>query len=394
MIEGWKTAPLGSICTFISGGTPNKENKNYWGGNFPWVTVKDLKQLTIKNAEHHLTEEGVKSGTRVAPQGSVLILVRGMALLKDLPMGYVDREVTFNQDIKALIPMNGLHGMFLAYALTACKARILDLVDKAGHGTGRLDTELLKDFVIGYPVCPDEQERIIRVLSTWDHIINLTSQLIAAKQQRKYGLMQQLLLGKRRFSEFASENWVEKQLGDLFQERCETGRSDLPLLSITSKEGIIPREAVDRRDTSNEDKSKYLRICKGDIGYNTMRMWQGVSAMASLEGIVSPAYTICVPRAGTDARFMSHLFKFPPMIHLFHRYSQGLVDDTLSLKFDVFARIAVTVPSSEEEQKHIADALDACDQELALLNNKLSLLRKQKQGLMQQLLTGRIRVKT
>ncbi len=238
-----------------------------------------------------------------------------------------------------------------------------------------------------------EQRRITVTLSTWDRAIELTSQLIAAKQQRKRGLMQQLLTGKKRFREFANSASTRKRLGDLFLERHETGRSDLPLLSITSKEGIVPRDSVERRDTSNEDKSIYLRICKGDIGYNTMRMWQGVSAVSSMEGIVSPAYTICTPLECVDARFIGYLFKFRPMIHLFYRYSQGLVDDTLSLKFDAFSKIEVTIPSLEE-QKRIAEVLGTCDSELALLDRKLTLLKKQKQGLMQQLLTGKIRVKT
>lgn len=238
-----------------------------------------------------------------------------------------------------------------------------------------------------------EQRRIVDILVTWDRAIELTTQLIAAKRLRKRGLMQQLLTGRRRFREFTNSKWIKRRLGDLFLERRETERVDLPLLSITANEGIIPRGAVERRDTSNEDKSKYLRICKGDIGYNTMRMWQGVSALSNLEGIVSPAYTICVPLEGVDAHFMEYLFKFPPIIHLFLRYSQGLVDDTLSLKFDNFAKIEVMIPTLIDEQKRIAEVLDTCDRELELLNRKLALLKKQKQGLMQQLLTGKVRVK-
>ena len=90
---------------------------------------------------------------------------------------------------------------------------------------------------------------------------------------------------------------------------------------------------------------------------------------------------------------MGYLFKSLPMIHLFFRYSQGLVDDTLSLKFDPFAKIKVTIPPLDE-QKRITEVLEACDNELALLDQKLTLLKQQKRGLMQQLLTGKVRVKT
>ncbi|MFP4040805.1 MAG: restriction endonuclease subunit S, partial [Desulfosudaceae bacterium] len=139
-------------------------------------------------------------------------------------------------------------------------------------------------------------------------------------------------------------------------------------------------------------KSKYLRIRPGDIGYNTMRMWQGVSALSPHEGIVSPAYTIATPKKGVDGEFMAYLFKLPKTIHLFYRYSQGLTSDTWNLKFRHFREIKVTIPDIEE-QKAIAQILKTCDAELALLRNKLTALQKQKRGLMQKLLTGQWRVK-
>jgi type I restriction enzyme S subunit len=122
-------------------------------------------------------------------------------------------------------------------------------------------------------------------------------------------------------------------------------------------------------------------------------MWQGVSALSQLEGIVSPAYTICVPTEKIDARFAAHFFKYYHTIHLFHRYSQGLVDDTLNLKFPNFAVIEVTIPSDIEEQKAIARILDLCDQETKLLRTQRTAIDQQKRGLMQRLLTGKLRVK-
>jgi type I restriction enzyme S subunit len=243
---------------------------------------------------------------------------------------------------------------------------------------------------VNVPPLP-EQRRIADILGTWDRAIRLTEQRIAAQQQRKRALMQHLLTGRRRFREFAGREWREYTLGELFTERRETGRNDLPLLSITNNSGVVPRDTLERRDTSNEDKSKYLRLCKGDIGYNTMRMWQGVSAVSDLEGIVSPAYTICIPCDKVDINFMGYLFKYPPIIHLFWRYSQGLVDDTLSLKFPNFAKIRITIPERQEQQR-IAAVLQAADSELALLAARRAALQRQKHGLMQQLLTGRVRV--
>jgi len=121
-------------------------------------------------------------------------------------------------------------------------------------------------------------------------------------------------------------------------------------------------------------------------------MWQGRSALSSIEGIVSPAYTILTPTDLVDARFVAYLFKFQPMVHNFWRHSQGLVSDTLSLKFPALSRIRVDLPSLEE-QARIADVLERCDTEIDLHESHLQLLEKQKKGLMQRLLTGQVRVK-
>jgi type I restriction enzyme S subunit len=156
--------------------------------------------------------------------------------------------------------------------------------------------------------------------------------------------------------------------------------------------GVVPRDDVDKKDTSSEDKSRYLRICPGDIGYNTMRMWQGVSGLSELEGIVSPAYTICIPGPKVDGQFVKHFFKSKPVVHLFCRYSQGLVSDTWNLKFRHLAEIRVTIPPVAE-QKKIAKVLNAADAEIKEHRNQLAALKDQKKGLMQQLLTGKVRVK-
>jgi len=259
-------------------------------------------------------------------------------------------------------------------------------------------------YAVTIPLPPlPEQKKIAESLSAWDRAIEQVGKLIDAKQRLKKGLMQQLLTGRMRFPEFNHETherhekdkgelpvgWKACKLGACFKERKETN-PDLPLLAITSDLGVIPRDEVERKDTSNADKSKYKRIAPGDIGYNTMRMWQGVSAVSTLEGIVSPAYTICTPRKGHSSSFFGYLFKYPPMIHLFHRFSQGLVSDTLNLKFRHLSQVKANVPS-ETEQTRIAAVLSACDRGIELLKKKQEKLKEQKKGLMQKLLTGEVR---
>lgn len=237
----------------------------------------------------------------------------------------------------------------------------------------------------------EEQKKIGTILACQNVELACVERVLAAKQRRRQALTQRLLTGKTRLPGF-TQSWQPAELGALFKERRETGREDLPLLAITGDRGIVNREELAKRDTSCEDKRRYLRIAPGDIGYNTMRMWQGVCALSNLEGIVSPAYTICTPRRGVSAEFMAQLFQLPATVHLFHRHSQGLVDDTLNLKFKHFARIKLAVPTEVKEQQAIAAILNEADREITLHRAELDALKRQKRGLMQQLLTGKVRV--
>ncbi len=236
-----------------------------------------------------------------------------------------------------------------------------------------------------------EQHKIAEILTTQDKLIALKEKLIAEKKQQKKYLMQQLLSGKKRLPGFDGE-WVKVRLGDVFQERVENNCAELELLSVTGTNGVVPRSTIDTKDNSSEDKSKYLKICKGDIGYNTMRMWQGVSALSEYKGIVSPAYTILVPDESISAKYFAYLFKMHEVIFLFYRFSQGIVDDTRSLKYPEFAKLSLYVPIDKKEQEAIANILDAADKEIAVLQKGLDQEIAKKKALMQLLLTGIVRI--
>ena len=248
-----------------------------------------------------------------------------------------------------------------------------------------INSSQLKALPVIYPD-HNTQIKIIKTISFWDSAIEKTERLIEGKQKIKLALMQKLFQGCTDRTSLPRDMY-KYHLGELFSERTEINRLDLSLLSITGEEGVINRENSGRKDTSSEDKTKYLRICPGDIGYNTMRMWQGVSALSSLEGIVSPAYTIVMPKPEIDAEYASFLFKHPPMINEFYRYSQGLTSDTWNLKFDNFSEIIVNIPEIKD-QKKIARLFREVDHETRLLKRTRNSLDLEKSFLMSKLLTG------
>ena len=233
----------------------------------------------------------------------------------------------------------------------------------------------------------EEQEKIAEILSAWDDGIETLEKLIEQKKILKNSLAQKYFHRKNNLFQLK-----QHKLGELFKNRKDTNCCDLELLSVCDGLGIVPRSQLNAKDNSNEDKSKYLKVCVGDLAYNTMRMWQGRCGVSSYEGIVSPAYTVCIPKDNIDVDYMYYLFKTPHMIHDFWRYSQGIVDDTLNLKFNNFEVIKVRIPDKETQTK-IAKLLKSYDEEIQILNSKLEKLKEQEKGLMQKLLTGQIRVK-
>ena len=259
----------------------------------------------------------------------------------------------------------------------------------AKHDMKISDENSLGGYVVFPPLA--EQERIAEILAAQDRVIELKEKLVEEKKRLKKYLMQQLLTGKMRLPGFSGE-WKSVKLGDVFEERVETNCQDLELLSVTGTNGVVPRSTIETKDNSSEDKSKYLKICKGDIGYNTMRMWQGVSALSDYEGIVSPAYTILIPSQKISARYFSYHFKMHSVIFLFYRFSQGIVDDTRSLKYHQFAKLHLSVPVYKEEQEAIAELLYSADKEIEILVKELDQEKQKKKALMQLLLTGIVRV--
>ena len=406
---GWQQDELGALVDFKSGGTPSKENPAYWGGDIPWISAKDLKKLFLDAAQINVTEEGSKNGARLVPPGTLLILVRGMTLLKDVPVAIATVPLTFNQDIKALAPNKGVNGEYLAYFLASRKSQLMNLVNQAGHGTGRLQTDLLKSFPVLLPPTGLEQDEIAKVIHTWDRAIDLTERLIAAKRERRRWLMQQLLTGQRRFPRFTRSNemrqtrygtipsdWKYPQIGEIatgISLKNTTG-SELPVLSCTKHHGLVDSLEYFGKRVFSKDLSTYKIVRRAQFAYATNHIDEGSIGYQDLyeEALISPMYTVFEAGEEVDDRFLFLLLKTELYRHIFEVNTSASVDRRGSLRWAGFAKIHIPLPPIDE-QRAIIGAFELADRELAKLNNQLDALKNQKKGLMQQLLTGKVRVK-
>lgn len=164
---GWQKFALGDLTEWSSGGTPPKNNPEFWDGDIPWISASSMKTGHLSESDRTLTPEGLKQGSRLAKKGNVLLLVRGSELHKRIPVGIAVREVSFNQDVKALCAKNGLDKNFLYFWLSGNEQMLLSKVENTGIGAGKLDTNVLKNLPILLPPLP-EQRRIAHVLGTLD----------------------------------------------------------------------------------------------------------------------------------------------------------------------------------------------------------------------------------
>ena len=186
-----------------------------------------------------------------------------------------------------------------------------------------------------------------------------------------------------RFKEFTAP-WEQRKLGDCFTERVES-MPDGELISVTINDGIKKFSELGRHDNSNDDKSKYKKVCVGDIAYNSMRMWQGASGYSPYEGIVSPAYTVLSPNSGINSKCLAYQFKLPEMIHTFQVNSQGITSDNWNLKYPALSQIEIFVSKDEQEQAKIAEYFENLDHLITLHQRELGKLLSIKKALLEKM---------
>lgn len=177
----------------------------------------------------------------------------------------------------------------------------------------------------------------------------------------------------------------------IFQERIERGYINEELLSVTIGRGVIKQTDVDiKKDSSNEDKSKYKLIKVGDIAYNKMRMWQGALGYSNYQGISSPAYVILKPKIKINVRYFHYMFRTAFYTNYSKRFSYGIVDDQLSLRYTDFKRMYSILPPLEV-QNSIVYYLDKKNNEIdKFIRNKerlIGLLEEERKEIIDKIIT-------
>ena len=239
-----------------------------------------------------------------------------------------------------------------------------------------------------YPSSPEEQHKIAQFFSRLDSLITAEDKKLERLKKIKSASLEKMFpkqgetVPEVRFKGFTGE-WMESRIGDCFSERKE--RSGIgEMLSVTINSGVRKARELDRT-VHIGDTSNYKVVRQGDIAYNSMRMWQGASGYSQYDGIVSPAYTVIIPKERIDSRFFACLFKTQHMIHVFELNSQGLTSDTWNLKYGQLRSILVKYPVDLKEQIYIAEYFSRLDILISAQEQKSEKLRSLKKSFLEKM---------
>jgi type I restriction enzyme S subunit len=378
--EDWELVTFNEISEkIIGGGTPSRTNKNYWGNEIPWVTVKDFATFSPLFAQESITKVGLKnSASHLIPRGTLITSTR-MALGKAV---IYKVDVAINQDLKAIFPKNTLVANFLFYWFQKNSKKIEEL----GSGSTVMGLSLVDLKKIPFTLPPiHEQTAIANALSDMDALISQTEKLIEKKKAIKQGAMQELLNPK--------EGWVTKKFTDVVnyihgkaheQFIVENGKFEVVNSKFISTDGKVKKYS---------DQS-FLTAKKGDVLTVLSDLPNG-KALAKCfyvehDNKYAVNQRICIWRSINNyPKFLFYLLNR-------HEYFMALndgVSQTHILNGHI-EKFYIRIPENYLEQQSIAETLWDIDQELQLMETKLTKLKQQKQGMMQTLLTGKIRLVT
>ena len=390
--EDWEVKSIGTIATIATGNTPPTHDTANYGDVFLFVSPTDLGYTKfISQTEKMLSKKGFAI-SRHFPKRSILFVCIGSTIGK---CGIAAEELTSNQQINAIFPSSAFSTDYIYYAVSAAASKIKALAGE--QAVPIVNKTQFSETVIPLPPTKAEQEAIAEALSDTDALIESLAQLITKKRHIKQGAMQELLTGKKRLSGFSGE-WELKLLGDIAEVRDGTHQtpkyveSGVPFFSV---ENVTSGDFANTKFISEAEHrflTKSFKIEKGDI---LMTRIGSIGDCKLIDWDVDASFYVSLAllkiRKGYSPSFMCHYTNsalFQKEIEL--NSLQSAIPRKINL--GPISNIKVEIPRDLSEQIAISSILSDMDAEIAALEAKLTKIRALKQGMMHNLLTGRIRL--
>lgn len=407
----WQIKTVDEVATVFAGGTPSRSNPDYYEGTIPWVKSGEVNSRLIYRTEETISELAVKeSSARWAKRGSVLVAMYGATAGKAARLMI---DATLNQAVSAINGReNTADNWFLLYAIENNTRELLNTVQ--GSGQPNLSGQLIKTLNLPIPPLP-EQQKIAAILSSVDDVIEKTRAQIDKLKDLKTGMMQELLT-----KGIGSGGVPHTEFKDSPVGRIPTTWNVLPLEQLVRsdrnitygivqagphhEEGVpyIRVSDMTRRHlsldgmlrTSPEIAQKYKRssVSAGDIVYALRGVIGHVHLVpAELDGAnLTQGTARLSPNDSVHSRYMLWAMKSPAVQLQNDLEAKGSTFKEVTLAS--LRKIQITLPPAEEQVK-ITSVLDSIERKLHGSEDKFEHLQRLKKALMQDLLTGKVRVK-
>jgi type I restriction enzyme S subunit len=397
----WEVKEIGAFASVSSGGTPNRKNPAYWTGKIPWITTSQIDFNVITEANEFITEDGINnSAAKIYKAGTLLVAMYGQGKTRG-KVAVLGLDASTNQACAAISLQNGLQ----EYVFHNLSGRYKELRNLSNTGNQEnLSGALIKKFLVPFPPSKSEQSAIATVLSETDSLITKLGKLIAKKEAIKKGTIQALLSGKKRLPGF-NEKWKKKKLSEIgkpygglsgkSKKDFDNGKQAyIPFMNVMSN-AIIDTDYFDYVTISpSENQNKVL---KGDLLFNgSSETPEEVGMCSVLLKDVPNLYlnSFCFgfrlnKELNASGLFLSYFFRSNLGRKLFFSSAQGATRYNLSK--NNFLKIEIPFPEPEE-QEALGDIIRDLENEIWHLNDKAEKCRSIKQGMMQNLLTGKIRL--
>lgn len=399
----WKKTVLRQLVKgeLKNGYSPNPPARfeGYWVLSLSALTGEQLDIAKVKPAPHNkrVLSSLLKRDDYLISRSNTKDKVGRTARFKydNANISYPDLMMKFKANI------NKVDVNFLDFVLTSEGARSYFQMNATGSSVTmvKINKKIVENLPILLPPL-FEQKKIASVISAWYNAIHCTQSFLENKKKQKKALMQQLLTGRWRLPGF-SNPWSAAPLNTLFREIKRPviwdDNKEYKLLSVKRRAGgVFFRENI----FGKEIKTKKLNsVCSDELLISKMQVVHGAIGIVpkDFDGcFVSDSYIILAPKNKNKLlmKFIGYYFQQPHIWHLAYLNSYGVHIEKMTFNFDSFLKETIEIPSDIAEQKAIADVLTAADAVIQQYEAKLANLQAQKKALMQQLLTGKIRVRT
>lgn len=421
--DDWEVKELREVCTTSSGGTPSRNNKQNYIGNIKWFTTSELKDCYLYDSNEHISLSALSnSSAKLFPPETILIAMYGATIGK---LGILKVEAATNQACCGIFCKN-INLYFLYHYLKFNRNNIVS--QGSGAGQPNISQNTVKKLQIPLPPTLAEQQKIAKALSDVDNVISTLEKLITKKKNLKQGTMQQLLTGKKRLPGFGpavvepveTTKFKQTEIGEIpedwevvnIQEVLVSSKDKLkigPFGSQLKKEYLLETGLYKVFGQENIYSNNFdycyrfltrehfqnLQSCElkeGDFVISTMGTIGKCAVVPENAGIgIMDSHLVRLRlNQNIDKDYFKYYFQSNIIQNQIKALSVGGIMDGLSTS--IIKKLDV-IKFSKPEQTAIANVLSSMDKEIEALEAKLGKYRNLKTGMMQQLLTGKIRLR-